>query len=149
MKCLYINIGTMWQFISSGSSNTWISCIHIVIIIVIDVLSIYHYIYKCNHYLRAYIMDQHKGRTQNCKGHTLKICKTAFSLTPTVTQITSDNVFVFFNPSIAIFMGKRIWSDSCVNYTDFEFLWALAKGCGWERFFSGFDSQISSSSEPS
>lgn len=66
------------------------------------------------------------GRTQNCKGHTLKICKMAFSVTPTVTQITSDNVFVFFfNPSRAIFMGKKIWSDSCVNYTDFEFLWAL------------------------
>lgn len=119
-----------------------------------------NYCYRCIIYMSLYnyasvtiiyklIMDQHKGRTQNCKGHTLKICKTAFSLAPTVTQITSGNVFVFFNPSIAIFMGKRIWSDSCVNYTDFEFLWALAKGCGWERFFSGFDSQISSSSEPS
>ena len=81
---------------------------------------LYIIIYRSVTIIYKLIMDQHKGRTQNCKGHTLKICKTAFSLTPTVTQITSDNVFVFFNPSIA--MGKRIWSDSCVNYTDFEFL---------------------------
>lgn len=53
------------------------------------------------------IMDQHKGRTQNCHGHTLKICKTSFSLTPTVTQIASDNVFVFFLTHQQLFLWAK------------------------------------------